>query len=300
MQPGISFGATALADLVAQLSQDDTGTTRGGPVRCSAANPTGYSSPSDHTLETGDGTIANKIGTRFGRSGTVVPRATVFGASSGHTIRNPKSLIVNIDPDKKNSITVDLAQLSKQATTQAMSQVRAVAGDPATLEDFRTQAFAGMVVASQAIGAPAQPAAEPVVQRNASQPVAAQPTAQPGRLLQSFSQPPGQPPQTRLAAAAAPQPQRRVTFDFGPPIGLFPCQFDSAVVQRDANGSPEFLILGLSEANQGSFLPSDVQAEFAVDVLGEDQIFLVESTGIKFTHAGETLCVLGISRAQSR
>jgi hypothetical protein len=269
------------------------------PIRCSKTDPTTYDDPNTQFLEMTGNSIGSQIGTRFGLKGTIVPRSTRWGRSQAPF--NPhKAGVIIVDPHLPDKFSIDLGILNNAAVERAQEIVREKVGDPQNEEESQiinsaTLQLAGKIAAQQ----PANQGRTPAV--------AEQPNGTiPGRLMTAFGE---QPPQSAQEGAPAqpastrllPQmnqvgpPTEEVLFDLGP-MGDGSCSYHTVVVQRSKKGDAEFVILGIDERWPGMKQFPVAPSTFALGVPSLGRLFLVESTGAKFSHKGEIICIYGVNK----
>jgi len=157
---------------------------------------------------------------------------------------------------------------------------------------------------------PAQPQQPPQPQRppQAAQQAPAQPTQPwqpPQRVaspLAAFNQPAGTPipaqqPVMNVVDTSQPlrpqaqPPQKKVTFEF-PEAGMLEAYYHD-VIKSDAT-----LVLVYDERHQGTrYMPPQAsEQQIAVHPEGADVVYLVEATGIQYSHGTYTYCVLSIAQ----
>lgn len=286
----------------------------------------GYAPADPHTMQ-------NMRPSAAGLRGTIIPRATIGGIPVGTRPHATQDVVVNIDPHiVGQSSAVRLGDINAHSVNQAAQRAAQITPEPTDIatvrlrgaammhslaHNSRDQGFAAReaapIVPRQQVP-PFQPQQAQVVQpQQVQQPQFPQqqqrPQAQVSRRavspLAAFNQP-RQPegtrefreidiPYSQPPAEQVGPPQVQVIFEMEH-FGTLPVNYHDVIVQEG------FMVLVFDTRHTGStkyFPPTqkgDVTPRMAVSVVGTNEVFLVQTTGVQFEHDYREFCILMIEQ----
>lgn len=253
-----------------------------------------------------------------GLQGTVIPHATQGGIPAGTRPHETQDLEVNIDPHIEGQRTTVRLGDVPQALNQAEQMAREVTPDPYNIETQRLRGAAVMqgvaaLAGSQRVHQPmphtTAPQAANIPAPNMAQLTGngATPSGMPRQVspLQAFQQTPqhvdpesgremraidlagSPPPRERITP-----PQMRVTYEIQN-FGMHTARY------HDVIKAPGFLVLVYKEyGGDEMYVPpsGDNVPEMALQIDGDDRVYLVHTTGFVYAYEGTNFCVLMVER----
>lgn len=270
-------------------------------------------------------TASNMRPSAAGLRGTIIPRATIGGIPLGTQPHATHDVIVHIDPHIPNqSTTLRLDDINARTVSQALQVVSQMTPEPTDIATVRLRGSAMMhAISQQTQGGFSARDAAPVVPQAMQQPQFAQ---------QPFPQPQAQAPAQRPAVrrvvsplAAFNQPRQQQTRELreidipydaplpsspqqvGPPavqvvfemehFGTLPVSYHDVIVQEG------FIVLVFDTRHAGStkYFPPTPRGEtiprMAINVVGTQEVYLVQTTGVQFEHDSREFCILMIEQS---
>lgn len=307
---------------MAKLANDEFWDKPSTGVRSSidGENHNKYHDPSTQQFE---GNSGRSVGGLLpgGLRGVVVPRATLFGGSSGFDAHKPR--LMNVDPDiKGQSCVVDLALLTREKVEAAYNKAANSALGRNDLRMRAAQTYQSLAVAKEPVGMEPMiksgkatrvmsPAVAP---RNADvpteellpvdevvQPVVQTAVQEPMRARGFVDQTTVAAPQVKVPrptkplmqpiATSAPTPETKVTFElegWG--------SFDAVYHEVIKNDCVLVLVYDNSFKSGMKFFPPATDKRMAVHITGQDVVYFVHSYNIRFVHGGCEYCILVVEQ----
>ncbi len=257
-----------------------------------------------------------------GLRGVIVPRATMGGIPMGTRPHETQDVIVNIDPHiLGQSSSIRLGDLNASSIQAATMAAREVTPEPTDIQTFRLRGAATMhALANQSRQPMARAAVAP--QHAGVRQVVPQPMDQYEQPQFSAAPAPAAPPMQKMARIANPlaafdqqhqQPQTRPLRNIelrddplpvaGPPtvevvfemenFGSLSANYHDVIVEEG------FVVLIYDTRHKGSVkyfppVPKGTAPRMAVNVVGTADVYLVQTTGLQFTHESKEFCILMI------
>lgn len=236
-----------------------------------------------------------------GLRGTVVPRATVGGIPSGTRPHDVQGMQINIDPHiKGQSSTMRLGDVTSATMREASQLAAQLTPEPTDLASSRLRGSATMHLAAEmSREVPAAPLTASV------SPMAA-PQQRVVRPLQAFAR-------SQASAELGNREQRQIDINgFVPPAGA--ARVDNPTIEvtfeiehfgthsasyHDVIVQPGFIVLIYKTDYRGSrYFPQpqgDRSPSLAMNITGQPEVYLVETTGVTYSYENAEFCVLAVS-----
>jgi hypothetical protein len=290
-----------------------------------------YQSPDNIVLQSG-GTMGSAIGTGAnGLRGTIIPQATRGGIPMGTRPHDTANMEVNIDPHiPGQSVTVRLGDLTNASVWAASQEAQANTPEPTDLASMRLRGAAIMhnIAAGRqkAASAPAPNFQYNPAELEPDAPFLEQFPSSPRRVVPVQQSQPMVPPRTRRvsplsafnqAPQAAPMPgaaiqpepmyvaQQRAVQPVAPMLtvvfelehfGSLEANYHDVIVE---NG---FVVLVYDTRHTGAtkYFPNSAQSDeappMAINIVGSQEVYLVHTTGLQFSHNHNEYCILMIDQ----